>query len=121
MHKLPERKRIVVLLVLLILHEFIANSGRIYKNYGFSFSLYFRFFELGIAFILFWLYKNSKEIGIWLIFCGGVVNYLDRIRYGYVRDYWFVPGLQVYNNLADWVIFAGIILVWRYYMKTRTF
>jgi lipoprotein signal peptidase len=42
------------------------------------------------------------------LFFGGVFsNILDRIQFGAVRDWLPVPGLQLYNNLADWAIFAS--------------
>ncbi len=119
MFKLPEGKRVAILIALFLLHDFFAGANFVYENYGFSFSLSFNFFKVLIFFALLMLYKNSREIGIWIIFCGGAVNFLDRVRFGFVRDYWFVPGINVYNNLPDWVIFAGIILVCRYYLKTK--
>lgn len=44
--------------------------------------------------------------GLYMVFLGGLINFSDRLFLGFVRDYF---NLKVfYNNLADWVIFAGI-------------
>ena len=39
---------------------------------------------------------------------GGWINLIDRLIFGYVRDYWTLG--WVYNNLADWLIQIGIII-----------
>lgn len=33
---------------------------------------------------------------------------MDRLFFGYVRDYWYFFG--IYNNLADWSIAIGVLL-----------
>jgi lipoprotein signal peptidase len=42
-----------------------------------------------------------------LILAGGGVNLIDRLRFGYVRDYWIWKWF--YNNIADWVIGLGVV------------
>lgn len=42
---------------------------------------------------------------------GGCVNLIDRIRYGGVCDYWKIWGINIYNNIADWLIFIGVVLL----------
>lgn len=55
------------------------------------------------------------------LFCGGAVaNLLERMTFGGgVRDWIFIPGLNLYNNLADWALFIGWSL-FLYYTLRRT-
>jgi lipoprotein signal peptidase len=45
-----------------------------------------------------------------------MINFVDRYRFGYVRDYWNIWG-NIFNNLNDWLIVAGVLLfiveVWK--------
>jgi lipoprotein signal peptidase len=43
-----------------------------------------------------------------IILIGGLINLIDRLVFGYVRDYWWFVG--VYNNLADWLIGVGVLI-----------
>ena len=47
--------------------------------------------------------------GIDLILAGGSVNLIDRLRFGYVRDYWRWKWFD--NNVADLVIGMGVIWI----------
>lgn len=49
--------------------------------------------------------------GWWLLIMGATGNLIDRFRLGYVRDYWRLPVVQVYNNLNDWIIGAGVLIL----------
>jgi lipoprotein signal peptidase len=65
------------------------------------------------AFILFFLILweiRLKSWGLLLIIIGGFFNFWQRLKYGYVIDYWKVPLVDIYNNLMDWLIFIGIII-----------
>ena len=42
---------------------------------------------------------------------GGSINLMERIRLGYVSDYWNILNSGLYNNVNDWLIFIGAILV----------
>ena len=59
------------------------------KNYGISFGINGTFFIiLSIIFVLLFLVlaiKNGR--GYWFIFIGGVANLIERMVFGYVRDY----------------------------------
>ena len=90
------------------------------KNYGISFGMNgMIFIVLNIIFILLFLILSiRKGGGFWLIFIGGVANLIDRIIFGYVRDYWNFLGLGLYNNINDWIIGIGVLfclinLIWK--------
>lgn len=63
-----------------------------------------------ILFILVLWEIKIKSFGLILIIIGGFFNFYQRLRYGYVVDYWKVPFFNIYNNFMDWLIFIGIIL-----------
>ena len=106
-------------------HEFLGGSlkeGAV-NNEGISFGLKFGG-ELILSLLVFLavliVFLREKEVfwGWMGILAGGGINWWDRINYGYVRDYWKLPGVDLYNNLADWGIFIGImILVIEYIFK----
>lgn len=46
------------------------------------------------------------------LFFGGVLaNLFDRMRYGGVHDWLPIPGMGLYNNLADWAIAIAVIIL----------
>lgn len=83
----------------------------IVKNYGISFGINGDFFVLlSIIFVLlFFVLSIRKGGGYWLIFIGGLANLIERIIFGYVRDYWNFFGLGLYNNINDWIIGIGVL------------
>jgi lipoprotein signal peptidase len=94
-----------------IVHNVLANTGQVVKNYGISFGINGSFFILlSILFVLIlsFVFNKTKSFGLGLMLTGGLINLIDRIVLGYVRDYWYLTG-QVYNNLADWLIGIGIL------------
>jgi lipoprotein signal peptidase len=82
-------------------------------NYGVSFGLSFPgvlvWSILLLLFLIYWWWKD-KSWGLLLMVFGGVLNLADRLIFGYVRDYWQIPGTNIYNNLNDWLIFVGLII-----------
>ncbi len=59
---------------------------------------------------------RENSLGIWLILVGGGVNLIDRLIWGYVRDYWWLG--PVYNNIADWIISLGVgVFIWELWKK----
>ncbi len=38
-------------------------------------------------------------------------NWIDRVMYSGVRDIWYVPKLQMNNNVADWLIVGSVIAI----------
>ncbi|MBP9818237.1 signal peptidase II [Candidatus Shapirobacteria bacterium] len=91
------------------------------NNFGISFGWYLPWVMLINSIVLlaliWWWWKN-RIWGIMLIILGGGLNLVDRFRFGYVRDYWQIPGTLIYNNFNDWLIFAGVVIViWKLWRK----
>jgi lipoprotein signal peptidase len=82
------------------------------KNYGISFGINGDFFiGLSMIFVLLFLVLSIKKGGgFWLIFLGGFLNLIERMKFGYVRDYWNFLGLGLYNNINDWIIGVGVLI-----------
>jgi len=82
------------------------------KNYGISFGMNGSvLIILSIIFILLFLVLAIKKGGgYWLIFIGGLLNLIDRMMFGYVRDYWNFFGTGLYNNINDWIIGVGVLI-----------
>jgi len=82
------------------------------KNYGISFGIDGVFFILlsAIFVVLFLFLAIKKGRGYWLIFIGGFLNLIERIMFGYVRDYWNFLGMGLYNNINDWIIGIGVLI-----------
>ena len=94
-----------------LVHFSLASTNNIIKNYGISFGINGGFFIiLNIIFVVIltkiWFKNNLLSLGLMLV--GGWINLIDRLIFGYVRDYWYLG--RVYNNLADWLIQIGIII-----------
>ena len=90
------------------------------KNYGISFGMNGSFLIiLSIIFILLFLVLAIKKgRGYWFIFIGGFFNLIERMVYGYVKDYWNFLGTGLYNNINDWIIGLGVLiclidLIWK--------
>lgn len=113
---------LIFLLVGELIHHGLSTKGMVLENYGISFGIKGSFFVfIGIMSILlltiiWWRYEY---LGISIILIGGWMNLLDRLIFGYVRDYWQLG--WVYNNLADWIIQFGVIIflteLWRKKLK----
>ncbi len=87
------------------------------KNFGVSFGQQIPSLLLLTTLIWFltlgWLIK-SKNWRVGLIVLGGGLNLWQRWQLGYVIDYWKIPMTNIYNNINDWLIFAGVILyIWQ--------
>ena len=94
-----------------LVHFSLASTNNIIKNYGISFGINGGFFIiLNIIFVFIltkiWFKNNLLSLGLMLV--GGWINLIDRLIFGYVRDYWYLG--RVYNNLADWLIQIGVII-----------
>lgn len=94
-----------------LVHFSLASTNNIIKNYGISFGINGGFFIiLNIIFVVIltkiWFKNNLLSLGLMLV--GGWINLIDRLIFGYVRDYWTLG--WVYNNLADWLIQIGVII-----------
>ena len=109
-------KKIVILiigvLIEFLVHWWICTNSIVVKNYGISFSIHWvDSLLLNIIFILIvgWFYFKEKSYFLVLILVGGLVNLIDRLLFGYVRDYWNFFELFV-NNLNDWFVGGGVLL-----------
>lgn len=93
------------------LHCCLSNKGTVIKNYGVSFGVdgwFFIFLNVFFVILLTKYWWKYNHFGLNLIVIGGWVNVVDRLFWGYVRDYWKL-GI-IYNNLADWIIQIGVII-----------
>jgi len=96
--------------------------GDITQNLGIIFGIklphtsYFVFFFLLLIAILFWLSGVRKILPLVFIFGGGISNLLDRIFFGYVRDFVNLKFLPIFN-LADIFIVLGIVVLFYPYTK----
>ncbi len=93
-----------------VIHSYLAEVLEVFPNAGISFGLScsflvcVAFLALLVMMILFWKREN---FGLMVIIAGGLINFIDRIIFGYVRDYWNFGFF--YNNLADWIIVFGVL------------
>lgn len=102
----------IFLLVVFLCHSFLAIINPVViKNDGISFGIKINLFWNLLFFLsFFFLIFFSKSKGLWLLLLGGGSNLLDRLFFGYVRDYWLLPVLNIFNNLNDWLITIGVIM-----------
>lgn len=59
-----------------------------------------------------WFFLANIKSNYWafvLFIAGGISNAIDRFLLGGVRDWLWVPVLNLQNNLADWFIVVGLI------------
>jgi signal peptidase II len=90
-------------------------------NFGLSLSLFsnFSFINLTLvglvmALVIAWLLRDlwSKSLLASGLFWGGLVsNLLDRVLFGKVLDWLQVFNLSIKNNLADYAIVVGLIII----------
>lgn len=92
-------------------HQWLSVTRVVVKNFGISFGIggwFFIFLNVIIVVLLTRIWWKNNLAGINLVIVGGWINLIDRIFFGYVRDYWQFG--WVYNNLADWMIQIGVII-----------
>ncbi|MBI2465575.1 signal peptidase II [Candidatus Shapirobacteria bacterium] len=83
----------------------------IVKNYGVSFGQSFPgiiFISALLLVVLIVMAWRDRKVSLWLVVLGGGLNLIERLFFGYVRDYWKIPGISLYNNINDWLIFGGV-------------
>jgi len=113
--KKKKKFKLVVLGIILtflgfLVHSYLADVLQVFPNSGISFGLYCNlllvasFLMLLTVMALFW---REENLGLMIISVGGMINLVDRLVFGYVRDYWSFG--FVYNNLADWIIVGGVL------------
>jgi signal peptidase II len=101
---------------------------RYVENYGAAFGilqqrriLFIIITSIVLLFLVFFLYKNYKTLSeiskfsIALFLGGAIGNFIDRIRLGYVVDFFRVNIFNIYDfpvfNIADIFIVCGTILI----------
>jgi len=102
---------LVIWLIGELIHHWLSSTNVVVKNYGISFGVrgwFFIFFNVIFVVLLTRIWWKNNLAGINLVIVGGWINLIDRIFFGYVRDYWQFG--WVYNNLADWMIQIGVII-----------
>lgn len=90
-------------------------------NYGISFSflsgLRTTVLTLLLVLLVAFLYRvyesvwKEHQYAAGLFFGGAATNIFDRIIFGAVRDWIYIPFTDIQNNLADIAIFLGLILL----------
>lgn len=84
------------------------------KNFGLPFGLNFgssiNLIILIVAFVVILFYFKQKPGLVYLIFAGALSNLLDRMMFGYVRDFLDLH-LAFTFNIADILIIFGLILI----------
>ncbi len=94
-----------------------------YKNPGIAFSINLSLpvavtliiVLLGVLIRLFWLSRGKSwayDLGLILAVSGGISNLWDKLVFGFVRDFVAIGPLPIFN-LADVLIFAGVLLIIR--------
>lgn len=90
------------------------------RNYGISFGQNIPgliVVSLMVLGVLVYLAIRERKLSLWIMVLGGALNVLERVYWGYVRDYWKIPFTPLYNNANDWLIFGGgvwyLIQKWR--------
>lgn len=81
----------------------------------FGLTIFLTIFTLGLA-ILLWpkaRLRPQLTIAHTLLLAGATSNLLDRWFLGGVRDIWLLPIGGIRNNLADWLIVGGVLLLLR--------
>lgn len=96
------------------IHEILAGTLKVVVNKGISFGWQVPM-VIGVTIVVlvglwWWRQKNIYlREGINLILAGGSVNLVDRLRFGWVRDYWRWEWFD--NNVADLVIGIGVVWI----------
>lgn len=58
-----------------------------------------------------WRFRKGISRGWCLFLLGGWGNTVERLIRGCVVDYWNLPVFGLKNNINDWLIFGGLILI----------
>jgi len=93
------------------------------QNNGASFGINFwglNIVALFFLLIVFSMWRADKNKGWILILIGGGLNLIERIFFGFVNDYLPIFGTNIYNNINDYLIFiGGIMVIWDKWKKSK--
>lgn len=98
--------------MLWLFHDLLARNLTLIKNNGVSFGMG-GWFGVGLVWLqagVVWWFWRLKDKRYRLMAMGGAVNLIDRVVFGYVRDYWKFFG-GIYNNINDYVIGFGMLWI----------
>lgn len=97
------------------------TGGYIVKNTGISFNFYsgsndkiLSLLLCGLIVVLwcsFHTFFRKHPIGASFFLGGAVANVIDRLIFGGVRDWLPIPVISGYNNVADWALSIGLLLM----------
>lgn len=113
---------LIVVLVLVVdqFTKYLALSFQLTTviNNGISFGmaqqlLILPFISLCILGLIGYWWIQQPNLGLALVFAGGLSNIFDRFQWRGVVDWLVIPGTGLHNNLADYAIFGGV-LIWAY-------
>lgn len=120
-----ERTMLIALLLTFGFDQLSKDAARIlgftmHFNTGVSLSAFSQFpsevmvaVTLTILCILWYTYAKvwkEKPVFSGIFFGAGLSNIFDRAWYGAVRDWLPVPGTNITNNVADWLLFGVVAL-----------
>jgi lipoprotein signal peptidase len=115
----------VLLFVDLASKQWATQQNLVHLNTGWSFSLAadwtYAVVISGVVMVMLawfgrsWWRAYPRLAG--LFWAGVVANMIDRVFFGGVRDWLPIPGLGLYNNLADWYITAALLALVSYEVR----
>lgn len=129
----PSISLVIIVFLLDQVTKFTATQAGLAVNYntGVSFNVFEHLdslvLTLGLIVLLLALFFGFKKI--WyeypraaaLFFGGAAANIFDRIVFGSVRDWLLIPFTQIKNNIADWAVFFGVVLlIWAILFQKAT-
>ncbi|HEX8923972.1 MAG TPA: signal peptidase II [Patescibacteria group bacterium] len=91
-----------------------ASTAGPIVNQGISFNQIFpgiTLVNLGLSGMLLYWFWQAPNWGTGLMISGALSNLFDRIVRGGVVDYWKIPATGIFNNINDWLIAAGVVIL----------
>ncbi|OGI21891.1 MAG: hypothetical protein A2808_01925 [Candidatus Moranbacteria bacterium RIFCSPHIGHO2_01_FULL_55_24] len=73
---------------------------------------------LFLAMLLYWFFREYSW-GALLMLAGGMSNLWERIRYGCVSDYFFLPFWPAFNLADCFLVFGGCLIAWQLFRKKK--
>lgn len=120
---MDKRIQIILFFLLIVLDQaskfYFFKQGNVQLNVGISFGLgesasqpFLLFFLTAFLFLLLILLIWQKAWHWWwiLFFAGAASNLIDRLIFGGVRDILPIPGTNLNNNLADYLIISAALM-----------